>query len=493
MRPRHSTDLSMDYAFLELLRQGHPAWRLLGADNAVLVVSFLYREFVVSNRREIAQAELVEHLEDVLFDLRARLGEGAFPKNALYYLDYWVANEQGWLRKFYRSDSDEPYFDLTPSAEKAIAWVSTLGEREFVGTQSRLLTLFALLKQMQEGSETDPQVRLAELEERRHDIERQIQRIRAGDLPLLDDTEIRERFQQFQALARELLTDFRQVEQNFRKLDRQVRERIALWQGSKGELLEQIMGERDAIADSDQGKSFRAFWDFLMSSRRQEELSALLERVLSLPPVQALNPDGRTRRLHHDWLEAGEHTQRTVAQLSQQLRRFLDDQAWLENRRIMEILHSIEVGALAVRDHPEVMIALDGQMTIAETAARVVLPMEYPLYTPKVKPVIADVVQIPDEPDVDTSVLFSQVRIDTALLLRRIRQALQERSQITLGELCAQFPLEHGLAELIAYLQLATGDGLQTTIDETAEDDIPWAAADGSAKRARLPRIIFVR
>jgi hypothetical protein len=32
------------------------------------------------------------------------------------------------------------------------------------------------------------------------------------------------------------------------------------------------------------------------------------------------------KRVHYDWLEAGEHTQRTVALLSQELRRFLDDQ-----------------------------------------------------------------------------------------------------------------------------------------------------------------------
>jgi hypothetical protein len=54
--------------------------------------------------------------------------------------------------------------------------------------------------------------------------------------------------------------------------------------------------------------------------------------------------------VHYDWLEAGEHTQRTVAQLSQQLRRFFDEQAWLENRRIMDILHGIEAKALALRD-----------------------------------------------------------------------------------------------------------------------------------------------
>ena len=131
-----------------------------------------------------------------------------------------------------------------------------------------------------------------------------------------------------------------------------MRERIALWDGAKGELLEEIMGQRDAIADSDQGKSFRAFWDFLMSQSRQEELSRLLEQVLTLPPVVAMQPEPRLRRVHYDWLEAGEHTQRTVARLSQQLRRFLDDQAWLENRRIMDILHNIEAGALAVREAP---------------------------------------------------------------------------------------------------------------------------------------------
>ena len=35
--------------------------------------------------------------------------------------------------------------------------------------------------------------------------------------------------------------------------------------------LQKILGERDVIADSDQGRSFRAFWDFLMSQARQEE------------------------------------------------------------------------------------------------------------------------------------------------------------------------------------------------------------------------------
>lgn len=81
---------------------------------------------------------------------------------------------------------------------------------------------------MSAGSETDPQARLAELHKRREEIEAEIARVQSGDIPLLDDTALKDRFQQFTALARELLTDFREVEHNFRGLDRRVRERIAL-------------------------------------------------------------------------------------------------------------------------------------------------------------------------------------------------------------------------------------------------------------------------
>lgn len=222
--------MNLDFATLVTLRKTHPAWRLLIADHAPLIASFLNRVFIKPNVRVMARDELVAKLEDKLYHLR------------------------------------------------------------------------------------------------------EIARIASGDLDLLDDTALKDRFQQVSTLARELLSDFREVEHNFRRLDQEVREQIATWEGRKGALLEQIFGERDAIADSDQGKSFRAFWDFLMPPARQEELSTLLEKVFALPAVGALNADVRLKRIHYDWLEAGEHTQRTVAKLSRQL------------------LQGIEAAALSVRD-----------------------------------------------------------------------------------------------------------------------------------------------
>lgn len=489
--------MTIDYQTLESLRQNHPAWRLLASPHAPLMASFLYQVFVEKNVRLISQAELVEALEDQLFQLRQIQGSEKFPKSALEYLNDWAAPEKGWLRKFYRQNSDEIQFDLTPATEKAIAWLESLGQRSFVGTESRLLTLFELLRQLSEGSTEDPELRLKELRQRRADIDAEINQVLEGNLTLLDDTALKDRFMQFNQQARELLSDFREVEHNFRQLDRSVRERIAQWDGRKGELLESIMGERDAIADSDQGSSFQAFWDFLMSPRRQEEFSARLDKVLALPIMTELKPDKRTRRIHYDWLEAGEHTQRTVAQLSQQLRRFLDDQAWLENRRIMDILHGIESKTLT---HRQELFGVAAFTEVDEARADIELPMERPLYNPPVKSVIADVALLAGDEKLDSSALYSQVVVDKAAIAGHIRQSLQDKSQVSLNELCQKRPLQQGLAELVAYLELGSADNqnrrFSIVVDNAVEDTISWQAEaeDGLTvmRRARLPRIIYL-
>lgn len=490
----------MDYATLSTLRDRHPAWRLLASPHAPLLVSFLRRVFVAPNVRVMSEADLAEALEDELFALREQWGPEAYPKRAVEYLNDWAAPDKGWLRKFYKPGTDEAQYDLTPATEKAIAWIASLTERAFVGTESRLLTLFSLLEQICAGTDADPAKRLAELHKKRAALDAEIARVLAGDVPLLDDTAVKDRFLQFQQLARELLADFREVEHNFRQLDRKVREKIALWQGSKGALLDEIMGERDAIGDSDQGRSFRAFWDFLMSSQRQEELSERLDRVLRLPAVAALAPDPRTRRVHHDWLAAGEHTQRTVAQLSQQLRRFLDDRAFLENRRILDLLHGIERKALALR----AAAPAGTVMHIDAMGADIELPLERPLFTPSLKPRLADLALVAGEDDIDTTRLFEQIVVDKARLAAALHRALRQKAQITLRELVEAEPLQQGLAELVAYLELAHagvgGDGLEglrALVDEAVQEPIRWqaksAAGEAIVREARLPRVIFTR
>ncbi|MBF8271846.1 MAG: hypothetical protein HW380_951 [Magnetococcales bacterium] len=474
----------MDYSTLDTMRRSHPAWRMLAADHGPLVASFLFQTFIRYNNRTLSQSELVLKLDDLLHNA----GRNQFPKAAVAYLDDWASDERGWLRKYYPAQSDQPHYDLTPATEKALDWLSSLQKRSFIGTESRLVTVIELLRQMVQGTDTDPGNRIADLEKRKALIEAEIQRVRAGHIDVMDVVRVKDRFQQMATTARGLLSDFREVEQNFRDLDRSVRERIATWDGAKGVLLDDVVGRRDAIADSDQGKSFRAFWDFLMDPDRQDELDQLLKTVLQLAGVKELEPDLRLGRIHYDWLEAGEVAQVTVRRLSEQLRRYLDDRAWLENRRITHLIREIRQGALAVRKSPpdDPFIELD------RPAPEIRLVMERPLFSPPLRPkiLVGDLEQADEE--VVTDALFDQVVVDKGRLALVIRRALQTRHQISLGDLLTVQPLEQGLAELVAYLGLAAEDG-NAIIDDQMNESVLWQDGSGRTRRATMPRVIFCR
>jgi uncharacterized protein DUF3375 len=476
----------VDFDELSWARKHSPAWKLLCADNAPLILGFFEKIFVEENIRSISSADLASRLDDHLYAVNERLGEQAFPKSAKAYLEDWAAPQAGWLRKYYPEGSDEPHFDATPSVEKALSWVRSLRPRSFVGTESRLNTIFVLLRQMVLGAEADPQVRLAELRRRRQEIDEQITRVEAGDFDLLDPSALRDRYQQFAATARDLLSDFREVEENFRQLDRRLRERIAAWNGAKGELLDEILGNREAIADSDQGRSFQAFYDFLLSAARQEELAGLLDRAHQLEAIGDADP--RLRHIHHDWLDAGERTQATVRQLSEQLRRFLDDQVWFENRRVIDILRSIESSALRLREEQKVSLSTE----IDAASPSVALPMERPLYTRPSKAAIDSTSVEPGQDRPDPTSLFEQVYVDPARLSVGVRRSLQQHSQVGLAELLSQEPLTQGLAELVTYLSL-TDESFRVVFDETATEHLSWLDPDGRRRSATLPRVTFAR
>lgn len=453
-----------------------------------MIVSFLHSAFVLPNVRSLSQHAITSKLGDHLHALREQLGDAAFPRSAAQYLETWASNEQGWLRKYYVPSDDEAWFDITPATEKAITWLVSLEQRQFIGTESRLKTVFDLLRQIVEGTELDGNARLAELSKRRAAIDAEMSRINEGRLELMDATQVKDVFQLMAATARGLLSDFREVEQNFRGLDREVRERIATWDGGKGTLLEAIFGEHDEINDSDQGRSFRAFWDLLMDPAKQEELALLLEKVFALQAVQDLRPDPRLRRVHYDWLEAGEAAQRTVARVSEQLRRYLDDRTWLENRRIVQIIRRIEQHALELRHEVP-------QRTIAELDApspEMNLPMERPLFKPPHVPRIRVEELLEGDQNIPSDALFDQVHVDKTRLLQHIRNALQTRKQVSLAELVSANPITQGVAELVAYLSLAVDDR-KAVIDEDRPETVVWTDPEQGPRQATMPLVLFTR
>jgi flagellar motility protein MotE (MotC chaperone) len=476
----------MDHADVERLQQRHPAWRLLRAGNAPLVLTFLGRFFVEDNNGAAAASALAAALDDELYALNALDPDAPrYPKPAAEYLEDWAHTDAGWLRRFYPLGSDEVHYDATPAFEKAYAWATGLAVRSFVGTESRLHTAFELLRQIVHGAETDPEARLAELQKRREEINREIADVEAGNVTVLGPTALRDRYQQFAATARDLLSDFREVEENFRGLDRAARERIATWEGGKGDLLADLVGSRADINGSDQGRSFQAFHDFLLSDTRQDELADLLERVQRMEQVEA---DRRLQKVHHDWSEAAERTQRTVRQISEQLRRFLEDQVWLENRRVLTLIRQIEAAALASRDSdspPAIGLEVD------EPGVGIVLPFERPLYDARPAARVDSLLDPEAQAEVDMSALFGQPFVDQARLADNIRSAVPAGSSALLSDIVGVYPVEQGAAEVVGYLALADED-LQVSVDERDETFIDYARGEADL-RMRMPKVTVSR
>jgi hypothetical protein len=155
----------------------------------------------------------------------------------------------------------------------------------------------------------------------------------------------------------------------------------------------------------------------------------------------------------------------------------------------MEILHEIEARALEVRDRSPV-----GQdfMQLDEMAPDIRLVMDRPLFNPPMKPEIDAEIELSRADDIPADALFDRVYVDKERLSGQIRRLLQRRAQVSLAEVAAAHPLEHGLAELVAYLSLASDDPA-AVIDERRRESIVWTDAEGRRRQASVPLVIFAR
>jgi hypothetical protein len=474
---------------LATLRQS-AAFKLLQSQNAPLVLSFLYDQFKSKQHVIIPHTELSETLTNYL----EALGEshpGLYSGTAVHYLRLWCDEEHRFLRRYYEASSDDPVYELTPDTERVMAWVEELQKSDFVGTESRFLRIFDLLQEIVTYSTEDAAARLAQLEREKAQLQTQIDKIVAtGKIEQYSQTQIKERFFEANDVARRLLADFREVEENFRVIARQVQEQQLALEARKGRIVQHVLQADAALKESDQGRSFYAFWEFLISAQRQEELQELLTAVYQLPDLQGIEPlqGQRLRRLKRSLIDAAAKIVESNRRLGEQLRKLLDEQNLAEARRVMEVATEIKQMAIYLSaDPPE-----NKTFLWVEATPAVDMPLERPLWT---LPTLTSYTDIEPEAallDLSTAnlaALFSQFYVDDNRLRRHIATLLEQKPEVTLAEVTAVYPINQGLAELVAYIVLATHDEAHQ-IDGSGWEEI---RLEGNGRAVRLPLITYRR
>ena len=487
--------LKMDEERLAWDLQNAPSIRLLKADNAALIVSFLYQQFKRAQRVSVPLPELVEQLEGTLEHVNERT-PGRYARGAQTYVTEWADEEHRFIRIAVYGHGDVPAVELTSETERAIGWLEDMQSQAFVGTESRFLLIVQLLREIVQKSTEDPTRRLEQLEQQRAELDRQIELIqRSGQVEnIYTPTQVRERFFEASQLARQLLRDFRLVEEKFREIARSIQSAQLQPGMRKGTLVEYVLDADEELKASDQGRSFYSFWEFLMSPSQGDELKDLLNALDELAELRsALSDDYLLPHLPGYLVTAGEKIVHSNARLAEQLRRLLDEQTIAENRRVHELIQEIKQ-AVFLRDTSE-----KGALVELESAPEVQMVMDRELWTPTHTQVFSEQPQQASSEDlreIDFTRLYSQFAVDEMVLRRRIETLLEQRPLVRLSEVLEHYPIEKGLAEVLTYCVLAARDP-RHLIDPTSSEEISIASmgleVPNAGRVLLLPRISYRR
>jgi hypothetical protein len=486
----------MRYEELEQLIDHAQPIRILRLRTAPLLISFLYAEFKARNRIAIASYELTSRLADYLEQLRdetlVSTEKGSALTAARKYIEQWCSEENRYITR-YPDENGEPMHELTPSVERVFQWLESLQKREFVGTESRFKDIYRRLQELIDNTSDDPKRKIEELEAKKRDINAQIALIKkTGKTDTYNDTQIKERFFEISKTARELTSDFKEVEQNFKDITLNIYRKQTQRELHKGDILGYALDATEELKTSDQGKSFYAFWQFLIADNKQDELIVMIEYIYKL--LKERNIDAADNFLKKIKIYLHASGQKVISSnhlLADKLSRILVEKEMSDRRRSQELINDIK--NLAVKKIGQFNGLKD--FTHIEGGTDVSMDMDRPWGE---APQIANFANQPQGigstklEGVSFGNLFDQFELSKQELERSIAQLLGENKQLSLKELTKMQPINKGLEEIISYFSIAA-QSQKHIINGHQLDVIEWQGDDDVKRSVVLPQVIFVK
>ena len=466
--------------------------QLIRAKNAPFIISFFYKVFSDANVTTISNSELRSKLEGYMEELSYEEKDDELDSETLFddfavrsaqYIDKW--SNSGFLSK-YPNDDGEDLHELTPDTKKVLKWLGDLEKRGHIGTNSKFRDIFFKLQKMIELTNEDVETRIEELNKKKWEIENEINLLKNGKKPsLFDEIDIKEQFYDLNKMARELLSDFSEVEQNFEQIRKDIQRKYTEKDIAKGTLLVFALDALDEIDQKPQGKSFKAFWEFLMDEKRQQEFTQLTERLYKLLNEHSIdyNNDRFLKHLKRYLHVSGRKVIDSNRKLSEKISRVLSEKNMLERRRAMELIGEIRQMAYSLID---TKIKEDDFISI-EDEPYINL---FDRWEPGDEKDDTSIILFPDgsieDETGDFKLLFDQFTIDKKKLQQRIDVMLEEKGQVTLKEVVDEYGLENGLSEIVGYFSIGAS-GSHQIIEGTKESILI------GERIVNIPLVIYIK
>ena len=388
----------------------------------------------------------------------------------------------------YQNEDGEIIYELSSHTSKVIDWVTSLKKEEYIGTESKFKTLFSQLKDLVEFSNEDREKRLELLRQKKEDIERQIESLEMGEeIEVYEDYQIEPRYNSLNKLAKELLSDFKEVDDNFKEIIKQIYKRQTDNEGKKN-ILNYIFDAYAELKDSQQGKSFYAFWEFLLSSELQkewDELTDLLYKTLDKRNIDS--KDKFLKEMKKHLFDAGEKVSKTNDRMSEKLSLIIRNNGNSDTQATKQVINDIKKLLLNTTQNKE-----RNNASLSYEVVELNLPLERQLnLTPKQE---IEYKNVPTEASLGITELerldklYNNHQIDRKILRKRIDMILSGNTQTTLAEVIEQNNgIEKGLSELFGYIAILKE--YKTVVSDDRKQEIAFS----KDKTITIPEIIITK
>lgn len=485
----------MDKIKLSDTLNNSPSVELLKARNREFILLFLVDTFA----KEIAVSS-----ENIHYKLEAYLEENGieideeneikfsdtYEDKAKKYIQQWA--NKGFLTN-YQNESGEVFYELSSHSSKTIDWLVNLKKEEYIGAESKFKTLFNQLKELVEFTNEDKEKRLQFLEDKKLEIEQQIQRLKMGeDVKVFEEYEIVPRFKDLNKIAKELLSDFKEVDDNFKTIIKEIYQKQSDTSLNKGSILQYTFDALDQLKESSQGKSFYAFWEFLLSAELQQEWEDLTHTLYQILEEKSIEiSDVFLKDMKRHLFDSGQKVYRTNDKMAEKLSRIIRETEITKTEVTKNLIQEIkklllEVSKTKIKKSPDISLEIE--------EIEISLPFERKLtYEQSEEIVYKDKPQLSEANITDfegLNKLYNPHIVDKKLLRKRIKEVLNEKSQATVLDIIEEKGgLTKGLPELFGYISLVKEFRHTVNVDK-----LQYILFDKTNKKyIQIPEILLIK
>ncbi|MGP1577263.1 MAG: DUF3375 family protein [Treponema sp.] len=517
MRNSHS-------AYIAALISGDSGLRLLRSKNPEITISFLYTTFREKHLQTIDAVLFETLLADFLHTQEQSGGQQWFEAQtdstetdiatgqyalipstqtaqaaqtmegkAHILTNKWCSEPVGYIRRYYNERHDL-IIELSAGVERLFTWLDNMDSGTFIAAESRFQDILHKLRELSENTAQNAETQIVELKKKKQEIQKRIDTIaRTGRAEIYTPVQMVERLYEVARASRELLSDFRMVEDNFKNILADVYKKQS-GDETKGAVLGYALDANLELKETPQGQTFNTFWAFLAADAGKNEINELTNNIITQVQQHGIAwDDAFLLHLKQYLHEAGRKIIDSTHSLTHRLNRVLLSQNYGGHQQLTELIRAIKRRAfeLAGSDYTfqtELSIETKPQLSFPQ-ARTCILPAAIRAFEP-----IPTFNEETSPAMLKASGVFNQFYVDEARLKKTIARYRSEfhpeTGQFSLGELTKQFPIEQGLSEVAAYFALRPKLRPAALVLEEVTETITYRHND-TVIALTLPKLIF--